>query len=61
MSKKVRITQVKSSIRTLPMHKENLAALGLHGKIGKSVTHTLNPAINGMLSKIGHLVKVEEI
>ncbi|NLB63248.1 MAG: 50S ribosomal protein L30 [Fibrobacter sp.] len=61
MKNKVRITQVISSIRILPEHRKSLAALGLHGKIGKSVEHTLNPAINGMLSKVRHLVKVEEI
>jgi large subunit ribosomal protein L30 len=58
--KKVRITQVKSTIRTLPMHRENMAALGLRG-IGKSVEKTLNPAIEGMLRRVAHLVKVEEV
>lgn len=60
MDKKVRITQIKSTIRTKPMHKENLRSLGLHG-IGKSVEQTLNPAISGMLRRVSHLVKVEEV
>ena len=61
MEKKVRITQIKGNVRTLPLHRANLAALGLHGKIGKSVIKTLNPAIEGMLAKVRHLVKIEEV
>jgi large subunit ribosomal protein L30 len=60
MSKKIRITQVKGTIRTLPVHRANIAALGLHG-IGTVTEKTLNPAIEGMLRKVNHLVKIEEI
>jgi large subunit ribosomal protein L30 len=60
MSKKVRITQLKSIIRVLPEQRVNLAALGLRG-IGKTKEHTLTPAIEGMIRKVRHMVKVEEI
>lgn len=60
MQKKIRITQIHGLIRTLPVHKANIAALGLHG-IGTKTEKNLNPAIEGMLRKVRHLVKVEEI
>jgi len=60
MSKKVRITQLKGIVRTLPDQRSCLEALGLRG-IGKSKEHTLNPAIQGMIRKVAHMVKVEEI
>lgn len=60
MSKKIRITQIHGTIRTLPVHRANIEALGLHG-IGTVVEKNYNPAIEGMLRKVAHLVKVEEI
>ncbi len=60
MSKKIRITQIHGTVRTLPVHRANMAALGLHG-IGTKTEKNLNPAIEGMLRKVAHLVKVEEI
>ena len=58
--KKVRITQIKGIIHTLPTHKANIAALGLHG-IGTSNELTLTPAIQGVIAVVRHLIKVEEI
>ena len=60
MDKKVRITQVKGIVRTLPNQRENVRSLGLHG-IGTSVEKQLNPAIAGMIRKVNHLIKVEDI
>lgn len=60
MQKKIRITQIHGTVRTLPVHRANIAALGLHG-IGTMTEKNLNPAIEGMLRKVAHLVKVEEI
>jgi large subunit ribosomal protein L30 len=60
MEKKVRITQVKGIVRTLPNQRENIRSLGLHG-IGTKVETNLNPAIAGMIRKVNHLIKVEEI
>lgn len=37
-----------------------MAALGL-GKINRSIEKELTPSMAGMIRKIGHLVKVEEI
>ena len=58
--KKVRITQIKGLIHTLPKHRANIQSLGLHG-IGTSNEPTLTPAIQGIINVVRHLVKVEEI
>ncbi|MCK9181818.1 MAG: 50S ribosomal protein L30 [Fibrobacteraceae bacterium] len=58
--KKVRITQIKGIVRVLPEHKVNLAALGLHG-VDSTNELTLTPAIQGIINRVRHMVKVEEI
>ena len=58
--KKVRITQMKGTVRVLPEHRANLAALGLRG-IRNTKEHVLTPAIQGMINRVRHLIKVEEI
>ena len=60
MSKKVKIKQIKSTIKRLESQKRTLEALGLR-KIGMEVEHELSPSINGMLNKLKHLVSVNEI
>ena len=57
---KVTITQVKSQIGQSERHRGTLRALGL-GKIGRSVERDESPEVLGMLRKIRHLVKVEDI
>jgi len=57
---KVRVTQVRSKIGRPEDQKRTLAALGL-GKISRSIEIEINPAIFGMIQKVNHLVKVEEI
>ncbi len=57
---KLKITQVRSSIRSLPGQKKVLAALGLRG-VGKVVEQTTGASLDGMLHKVLHLVKVEEL
>ncbi|AEI48107.1 MULTISPECIES: 50S ribosomal protein L30 [Runella] len=57
---KVRVTQVRSKIGRPEDQKRTLAALGL-GKISRSIEIEINPAISGMIQKVNHLVKVEEI
>jgi large subunit ribosomal protein L30 len=59
MSKKLRITQVRSQIGQSERHRGTLRALGL-GKIGRSVERDESPQLAGMLRKVRHLVKVEE-
>jgi len=57
---KVKITQVKSKIDRSKRQKATLEALGLR-KINQSVEHTVNPQIEGMILKVAHLIKIEEI
>ena len=57
---KLRITQVRSQIGQSEKHRGTLRALGL-GKIGRSSEHQESPVIAGMLRKVRHLVKVEEV
>ena len=56
---KVKVKQVKSSIKRLQNQKRTLAALGLRG-IGKEVIHDATPNILGMIKKVEHLVSVTE-
>jgi large subunit ribosomal protein L30 len=58
--KKLRITLVKSTIGAVPKNKKTAEALGLR-KIGKTVEMPDNDAIRGMIRRVNHLVKVEEI
>jgi large subunit ribosomal protein L30 len=57
---KLRITQVKSQIGQTERHRGTLRALGL-GKIGRSAEHAESPQVAGMLRKVSHLVRVEEL
>jgi large subunit ribosomal protein L30 len=60
MKKQLRITQTRSQIGQSQRHRGTLRALGL-GKIGRSVDREESPALAGMLRKVRHLVKVEEL
>ena len=60
MSKKVRIKQVRSTIKKLESQKRTLRALGLR-KIGMEVEHELTSSISGMIDKVRHLVEVNSI
>lgn len=57
---KIKITQVKSKIGSTLRQKKTLTALGLN-KINATVEHEATPQILGMVRKVNHLVKVEEI
>ena len=57
---RLKITLVKSTIGGIPKHRKTAAALGL-SKMHKSVIQQDNAAMRGMVAKISHLVKVEEI
>ena len=59
-NKTLRITQIKSSIGYKADQGKTLKALGL-GKIGRTVEQVDNPAVRGMIFKVKHLVKVENI
>ena len=56
----LRITQVKSGIGYAEKQKKVLKGLGL-GKIGRTVTRVDHPSIRGMVTKVRHLVMVEEV
>jgi len=58
MSKKVRITQIRSQIGQSQRHRGTLRALGL-GKIGRTVEQQEGPVLDGMLRKVRHLVRVD--
>ncbi len=56
----LKITLVKSVIKSKKDQKATIEALGLH-KIGSFVTQKDNPQIRGMIKKVEHLIEVEEI
>jgi len=57
---KLKLTQVRSQIGQSERHRGTLRALGL-GKIGRTAEQEDTPVIAGMLRKVRHLVKVEEL
>lgn len=57
---KLRVTLVKSPINRKEIQKKNLVTLGLR-KLNQSVEVENIPSVQGMLSKVSHLVKVENI
>lgn len=56
---KIRVKQVKSSIKRPKNQKRTLTALGLR-RIGHVVEHDDTPNILGMINKVKHLVVTEE-
>lgn len=58
--KKIKITQVKSVIDRPERQKRTMIALGLK-KLNAAVEVEATPQIIGMVTKVNHLVKVEEI
>ena len=57
---KLKITYVRSKIDCSWRMKRTVEALGLH-KLNSTVVHEDTPAIRGMIKKIPHLLKVEEL
>lgn len=60
MAKKLKVTQIRSTIGKLEDQRRTVRALGL-GKIRKSIIHNDTPSIRGMINKVVHLVQVEEV
>ena len=56
----LKITQTRSQIGQTARHRGTLRALGL-GKIGRSVERDESPQVLGMLRKVRHLVKIEQV
>ena len=60
MAEKLRITLVKSLSVLFQSRRATVEALGL-GKMHKTVEMPDNGAVRGMIQRVRHLVKVEEI
>ncbi|MGO9480270.1 MAG: 50S ribosomal protein L30 [Candidatus Kryptoniota bacterium] len=58
--KRIKIIQIRSLIERPEPQKRTIKALGL-GKIRKSVVKLDTPQIRGMIAKVQHLVRVEEL
>lgn len=57
---RIKVTQVKSSIKRPQNQKRTLEALGLK-KIGHTVEHDTTASVLGMVKVVDHLVSVEEL
>ena len=57
---KLRITLVKSAIGYESDQKRTVRALGLH-RLHETVEHEDNRSVRGMIHKVEHLVKVEQV
>ena len=57
---KLKITQVRSRIGATEKQCKNLDALGLR-KINQTVEHEDSAIIKGMIERVKHLVKIEEV
>jgi large subunit ribosomal protein L30 len=58
--KEIKITQIKSAIGSPKLQKLTVEALGIK-KLNQSKVHKATPQILGMVKKVRHLVKVEEL
>jgi large subunit ribosomal protein L30 len=59
MARKIVVKQVRSSIGSNPVQKKTLRALGLR-KINAVKEHENNRVIQGMISKVRHLIEINE-
>ena len=57
---KVKVTKVRSTIKSNKNQKLVMQSLGLK-KMNSSIVHEFTPQIKGMVNKVSHLIKVEEI
>ncbi len=60
MAGRLRITQIRSAIGRVKEQKQMVRALGIK-RLHQSVEHADTPAVRGMIQKVKHLVKVEEV
>jgi large subunit ribosomal protein L30 len=56
----LKITQIRSAIDRPKDQKATIEALGIR-KVNNSVIKKDTPQIRGMIRKVGHLLKVEEV
>jgi large subunit ribosomal protein L30 len=57
---KLKVTQIRSQIGSTKRQKRTLSALGIK-RINNPVEVEDSPQIKGMIKKVEHLIKVEEI
>ncbi len=60
MAKTLKVTLIKSTIGAVPKNKATVEAMGLR-KLNKTVELPDNACTRGMIQKVRHLVKVEEV
>ena len=60
MEKVLKITQIKSAIGYERSQKETVRTLGIK-KLQQTVYHKDTPQIRGMILKVKHLLKIEEV
>ena len=60
MAKKLKITQIRSLSGHIQKQRDAIRALGIK-RLHQSVEKADVPAIRGMIEKVNHLVKVEEV
>jgi len=60
MTKRLRITQVRSAIRRQQNQKDTIRGLGIR-RLQQTVEHDDTPAIRGMIATVKHLLRVEEV
>ncbi|MEP7032880.1 MAG: 50S ribosomal protein L30 [Actinomycetota bacterium] len=57
---KLKVTQIRSLIDRPKDQKSTVRRLGLH-RMHDSVVKTDSPSVRGMIAKVHHLVRVEEV
>jgi large subunit ribosomal protein L30 len=60
MAKRLKVTQIKSTIGGKPNQRDTVRSLGLK-RIGDFVVKEDSLVVRGMVNTVAHLVKVEEI
>ncbi len=60
MAETITFTLVKSSIGSTEKIRATLTGLGLT-KMNKTITRKNSPELRGMLSKVSHLVRIQEV
>ena len=57
---KIKVTQVKSTIKRTARQKRTMEALGIR-KLHQTIEVEATPQVMGMVQKVSHLVEVEEV
>jgi large subunit ribosomal protein L30 len=57
---KLKITQIRSTIRRKENQKRTIEALGIR-RLHQTVIKSDTPQIRGMINRVSHLVRVEEV